>query len=80
MLLVIPPGLPLELPSGQILLMRARHVVEGKKERLCVQLLEQGGVVQYRQLDLGVGGGDPHGGEPHADRVVRPVGVYRLGH
>ena len=54
MLLVVAPGLPFQLPGSQILLMGARHVVEGKEERLCVQLLEEGRVVQNRQLDLGV--------------------------
>ena len=54
-LFVIPPGLPLELPSCQVLLVGARHVVEGEEERFCIQLLKEGRVVQHGQLHLRVG-------------------------
>ena len=40
MLFVIPPGLPLQLPGSQILLVSARHVVKRKEEGLRVQLLK----------------------------------------
>ena len=78
MLLVIPPGLPFELPSCQVLLMCARHVVESKEEGFCVQLLEEGRVVQHRQLNLGIGSGDPPRWQTHAHGIVGPVGIYWL--
>jgi len=44
-LLVVAPGLALELARGQVLLVAARLVVEAEEQRLAVQLLEQSQVV-----------------------------------
>lgn len=55
MLLVVAPGLPLQLAGCQVLLQAARLVVEGEEQGLTVQLLKQGRVVQDGQLLGGVG-------------------------
>ena len=45
-LLVVPPGLLLELPGREVLLVRALLVVEDEEEAVCTELVEDGGVVE----------------------------------
>ena len=78
MLLVVPPGLPLELPSSQPLLVGPRLVVEGEEQRFRVKLLKQSRVVQDGHLGGGVAGGHAAGGQAHAHRVGLPGRVDGL--
>lgn len=60
-LLVVAPGLALELPSSQILLVRPRLVVEGVEKGLRLQLLEQLRVLQDGNLAVWIGLGQAIG-------------------
>ena len=54
MLLVVAPGLSLQLSCCQVLLVSSRLVVEGIEEGLCLQLFEQLRVLQYGDLAVWV--------------------------
>ena len=61
MRLVVPPRLSFQLSGGQVLLVRARLVVESEEERLCVEPLKERRVVEDREARRRVGRRDCDG-------------------